>query len=74
MGGTNLVRGVGVGTNPGSTWHIKDAADYNSDGNPDILFQNDNGSASIWTLDNHFNVTAFFPLGNDPGASWHIIV
>jgi serralysin len=45
--------------------------DFNSDGHPDILWQNDNGSASIWTLGGT-NFTAGIPLGNDPGPTWHI--
>jgi hypothetical protein len=45
--------------------------DFNSDGHPDILWQNDNGSASIWTLGGT-NFTGGIPLGNDPGPTWHI--
>ena len=39
-----------VGGNPGPTWHVKAAADFNGDGKADILWQNDNGQAAIWLM------------------------
>ena len=42
------VTGGGSLGNPGPSWHVKAAGDFNSDGNPDLLWQNDNGEAAIW--------------------------
>ena len=39
-----------VGANQEPSWHIVGAADYNGDGKSDILWQNDNGQASIWLM------------------------
>ena len=41
----------GTLTNPGPTWHVEDAADFNGDGKSDILWQNDNGTPAIWLMD-----------------------
>ena len=46
MNGFNTTaEAVPGGSNPGPTWHIKDAGDFNDDGRADILWQNDNGTA-----------------------------
>ena len=55
--------------NPGSTWHAIGTGDYNGDGKSDILFQNNNGTPLIWTM-NGTSVTATVTLPN-PGNHWH---
>src|SRR5258705_9320477 len=60
-----------VGGNPGSTWRVKAAGDFNGDGKSDILWQNDNGQAAIWTMDG-FTQLAGSPVGGNPGPSWHV--
>jgi hypothetical protein len=56
--------------NPGPTWHVKGAGDFNGDGSPDLLWQNDSGEAVIWDT-NGTAVIGSASLGN-PGPSWHI--
>jgi hypothetical protein len=60
-----------VGKNPGSSWQILGAGDYNGDGKSDILWQNDNGQASIWLM-NGTNPTFEGLVGTNPGPTWHI--
>ena len=43
MDGTNVTGGGRSGRNPGPSWHVKGAGDFNGDGKADILWQNDNG-------------------------------
>ena len=50
MNGTNVI-GAAALPNPGPTWHIEGAADFNGDGKADILWQHDSGQAAIWTMD-----------------------
>jgi len=58
-------------------WHVKAAADFDmffgssSNGNSDILWQNDNGALALWQM-NGTQVAAFTPLPN-PGPSWHVV-
>jgi ELWxxDGT repeat protein len=56
--------------NPGPSWHLKAAGDFNGDGDPDLLWQSDAGSAAIWET-NGAGVIGSAVIGN-PGASWHI--
>ena len=44
MDGTNIT-GAAALPNPGPTWHVAEAADFNGDGKSDILWQNDSGIA-----------------------------
>jgi hypothetical protein len=60
-----------VGTNPGASWQIVGAGDYNGDGKSGILWQNTNGQASIWLM-NGTTPTFEGLVGNNPGPSWHI--
>ena len=65
-----LSRGAAL-PNPGPTWHVAEAADFNGDGNSDILSQHDSGAPAIWTMDGT-NIIDAAVLPN-PGHDWHII-
>ena len=56
--------GAGSLGNPGPDWHVKATGDFNGDGNPDLLWQNDTGEAFIWEL----NGTTLIPR-RQPGQS-----
>ncbi len=46
-------------------------ADTNGDGFSDIVWQNTNGQAAIWTV-NGLTQTGGAQVGGNPGASWHL--
>jgi VCBS repeat protein len=54
-----------------SGWAVEAAADFNNDGNSDIVLQNSDGTPQIWLM-NGTSVTSTVTLTN-PGSSWHII-
>jgi hypothetical protein len=70
MDGATLT-GAAALPNPGPSWHVKDAADFNGDSKADILWQNDSGQAAIWTMDG-MNLTGAGTVGPNPGPSWHV--
>ena len=58
--------------NPGPTWHIKGTGDFNGDGKSDIIWQGDDGTASMWLMDGN-NATFIGAVGPfNPGPTWHI--
>ena len=56
---------------PGRAGTSRRSGDFNGDGSPDLLWQNDSGEAAVWETDGAA-VTAGASLGN-PGPSWHIV-
>ena len=60
----------GLVANPGPTWHAVATADFNGDGQNDILFQNDNG-AIVDFLMNGTSIAAENAL-TSPGSAWHV--
>jgi len=46
--GTTITAANLVNLNPGPAWHVVGLRDMNGDGSADILFQNDNGAATVW--------------------------
>jgi hypothetical protein len=74
MDGTDATSVGAVGFNPGPTWHVMGAGDFNGDSKSDILWQHDNGTAAIWTMDGT-DVTFAGAAGSfNPGSDWHLIV
>lgn len=61
-----------VGANPGAAWHIQGAADLNGDGRADILWQHDNGQASVWLMHGVMPMQET-AVGANSGAAWHIV-
>jgi len=72
MNGTAFITGTGVGTNPGSAWHVMSGADFNGDGKSDILWQNNDGTPVIWTM-NGTTVLSGGVAGFNPGSAWHVV-
>ena len=70
--GTTLTFGAEVGPNPGPSWHVIDAGDFNGDNKSDILWQNADGQAAIWLM-NGASVIGGGPVGPNPGADWHVV-
>ena len=64
LNGTNVLGSASLG-NPGPSWHVKGAGDFNGDGFADILWQNDSGEVVIWEM-NGAKVIGSASLGN-PG-------
>jgi hypothetical protein len=56
---------------PGTGWHIVGSADFNGDGDADLVFQSTNGTPVIWTM-NGASITSTTTLAN-PGSSWSAI-
>src|SRR5262249_58403442 len=55
-------------TNPGNQWHAIGTGDFNGDGMSDVLFQNNDGTPLVWTMNGTSVVsTATYP---NPGSSW----
>jgi hypothetical protein len=72
MYGTSRIFGGGVGPNPGADWHVVGAGQFNNgDTKSDILWQHDNGTPAVWTL-NELTLTSAQAFAN-PGAAWHLI-
>jgi hypothetical protein len=70
MNGTS-VTGWEALPNPGPSWHAIGTGDFNGDGHSDILWQNSDGSPSIWLM-NGGSVIGWEALPN-PGPTWHVI-
>jgi hypothetical protein len=69
MDGTNITAGA-VLPNVGPTWHVTAVADFNGDHKADILWQNDNGTPAVWTM-NGTTLTGGVVLP-DPTSDWHL--
>ena len=69
MDGTHITSSADL-PNPGPSWHVAEAADFNGDGKSDILWQHADGTPAIWIMDGtHITSSADLP---NPGPSWHV--
>jgi FG-GAP-like repeat len=72
--GTTPIHQNDLGQNPGPTWHIEAAKDFDGNTVADVLFQNDNGQVALWELQNTGagpQILNQFDIGQNPGATWH---
>ena len=69
MDGTTVLSSTAVGSNPGPTWEIKGTGDFNGDSKSDILWQHDNGTAAIWTMDGTEVSRSAPPARSTPGRT-----
>ena len=52
MDGTDATTASAAGSfNPGPTWQVKASADFDGDGNSDILWQGSDGTPAVWMMD-----------------------
>jgi hypothetical protein len=64
---------MGITASPGAAWKVKSVADFNADGSPDILFQNQTtGQAVLWYM-NGVNFQSGGPLSFTPAANYQIV-
>ena len=47
MNGTQILQAAGIGNVP-TNWSVAGTADFNGDGNSDILWRDTGGSVGIW--------------------------
>jgi hypothetical protein len=69
MNGTTELGGANL-RNPGPGWHAVAAAEYNSDGKADIVWQNDNGLPAIWFMNGTTELGGVNLRSSGP--DWHL--
>ena len=75
MNGSTVLANSAVGPfNPGPDWQIKDTGDFNGDGKSDILWQGQDGTPAIWTMDGTHVLSVGVAGSFNPGAEWHVII
>ena len=70
MDGTTTPTATPIVAALGTSWRLAGAEDYNGDGRADILWQNTNGTVSMWQMDGS-TVTASPVVGN-LGSGWAV--
>jgi hypothetical protein len=74
--GATPVHQNNLGQNPGPTWHVEAAKDFDGNGVADVLLQNNNGALALWELQNTANgpnILNQFNIGQNPGPTWHAV-
>ena len=59
---------------PGPSGEIEGAGDVTDDGKSDILWQSDDGTPAIWTMDGTDVVSIGAAGSFNPGSDWHVII
>jgi serralysin len=63
--------------NPGAGWHVVGVRDMDADTRADILLQNDNGAAAVWTNIQPNGTHGGFNINPNPNPSghldWHVV-
>jgi hypothetical protein len=78
-GGPVTAAGSTVALNPGPTWNVAGVGDFNGDGFMDILWQNSDGSTSIWFMNGTTRIgggpvtAAGSTVALNPGPTWKIV-
>jgi hypothetical protein len=70
IAGPSLISDLGQGA-PGLDWRIQGSGDFNGDGQPDILWRNNNGQVSIWFMADRVHIGTADP--QRPGPGWHLL-
>jgi FG-GAP-like repeat len=74
--GTTPVHQNNLGQNPGPTWHVQAAKDFDGNTVADVLLQNDNGALALWELKDTGagpQILNQFNIGQNPGPTWHAV-
>ena len=58
---------------PVSDIPFKDTGDFNGDGKSDVLWQGQDGTPAIWTMDGTHVLSVGVAGSFNPGADWHVI-
>ncbi len=70
MNGTTVTNATGLlGPNP--DWSVTHTADFNSDDKADLLWRNNNGAVTMWTMNGTVNTVTAGILG--PDANWRVV-
>ena len=71
MTGNTRTGGGALSVSPGPTWRAVGTADFNANGNADILWQNANGQVAIWEM-NGSTRTGGGTVSPNPGPTWKV--
>ncbi|MET4524959.1 FG-GAP-like repeat-containing protein [Bradyrhizobium sp. JR18.2] len=72
--GTQITSGLQIGSVPDKSWHVAGANDFNGDGTSDILWRNDSGALTVWTMGGAGGnqILTGNMIASSPDKSWHV--